>query len=253
MGHILTLIEAINYVDVTQPTCDCSCQTYEPTSKPSPAKSTNPKPNSRPTPTPSHLPSPLPTPSNRRLEDMSDDKEWDIKEEVDSEEVVSLAPTEEDGSHLLESIGQVRVDGGKEKASSRSLKHKTPPSRQKSDDSTRKPTISPPPTLTENLICEWNWLTMSSGTWCSANNARTTKYYIYDKSGTRLLQSGTMCGGMTTLSCWMTLPPEGDYIIRLAGKMNALGGASTVDFCGRTCKMVFLFIILMKDNLNVYL
>jgi hypothetical protein len=105
------------------------------------------------------------------------------------------------------------------------------------DDGTHRPTVSPPPTLALNPYTNshWEWLTMSSAparAWCSGSDdmTRGTMYYIYDKTGTRLLQSGTSCQS-TSLACWMILPPDGDYILRIGGALDK-DGTFSASFCG---------------------
>jgi hypothetical protein len=109
------------------------------------------------------------------------------------------------------------------------------------DDKTRQPTLTQSPTLALSPYTDdhWEWLTMKSSTakaWCSGSDdmTRGTMYYIYDKSGTRLLQSGTKC--ITgDLRCWMVLPPGGDYILRIGGALDK-DGTFSATFCGYPSK-----------------
>lgn len=76
--------------------------------------------------------------------------------------------------------------------------------------------------------------------WCGLGNTGT-KYYIYDKTGTHLLQSGTKCIG-GTIKCWMVLPPNQDYILRIGGALDPARAGFTASFCGYACKLFLLLL-----------
>lgn len=128
-----------------------------------------------------------------------------------------------------------------------SAENKRPTTRKlkSGDDGTHRPTISSAPTLTwvPYTNVNWEWLQMTSGNskaWCNGKKdmTRGTLYYIYDKTGTHLLQSGTMCSDLASLKCWMVLPPNGDYILRIGGALDSNRANVGADFCGHTRKFL---------------
>jgi hypothetical protein len=197
---------------LTNTSCDCDCQTTRPTPKPTPQEKPQPRPDANvypptasPTQSPTVSPTLSPTSSRRALLSSSSPHNDTVNGPHD--------PT-----HPL--TGR-QLKGG--------------------DDSTHRPTISPAPTLALQPYTSdhWEWLTMttSGNAWCTGNDntMRGTKYYIYDKSGTHLLQTGSACA-VTNVQCWMVLPPNGDYILRIGGALDVDRGSFGATFCGYPCK-----------------
>jgi hypothetical protein len=201
-NHDLSLTEGKHVL--TDTTCDCDCQTTRPTPKPTPQEKPPPSPPSDPTVSPTTA-TPTPSPSSHRRKLISSPHDANVND---------------NDTH-------------------RQLKGRD-------DDKTHRPTISPAPTLglLPYTADHWEWLTMttSGNNWCTTyeNVMRGTKYYIYDKSGTHLLQSGTACA--TSVQCWMVLPPNGDYIMRIGGALDADRGSYGATFCGYPCTLLPLLL-----------
>lgn len=209
----LSLVSATNIV--ANETCDSGCQKFEPTMRPTPAK---PKPDRTPDfKHPTSLPTMAMAPADaRRLdEELSHDEltlEW--RDEMAPDASLSAAEALAPQTPL------------------RQLKKSKQPS-------TQHPTISPAPTLldNQNAFDHWEFLKLidgGSGNWFSPFG-RSTEYYISDIHGKHLFKSGTKCAnGALTLSCWQTLPPTGEFILRIGGNMNTNVASHTANFCGKT-------------------
>lgn len=103
-----------------------------------------------------------------------------------------------------------------------------------SKDNTQAPTISPAPTIETSMsIHPWQELrliTSGSADWFEAQH-KGTSYYIADKSGRRLLSTGTLCPWETTLAyktCWEDYP-DGEYVLRVGGGLDRI--AQSFQFC----------------------
>lgn len=114
------------------------------------------------------------------------------------------------------------------------VKPKSSPRRElKGKDTTASPTISPAPTLAQSDVEEWNYVVLSTDSepWFEEQH-RGTNYYVTDSSGRKLITTGTGCGTDVN-TCWTDLP-DGEYILRVSGALNAYAGDHVWAFCGRT-------------------
>ena len=110
----------------------------------------------------------------------------------------------------------------------------------KGKDSTHAPTVSPAPTVdVTNSHVAWQELALvtQGKDWFDAQH-KGTSYYISDKSGHRLLSTGTLCPwelNPSTKTCWEEYP-DGDYILRVGGALDR-DTTHTFRFCKATNDM----------------
>jgi hypothetical protein len=208
----LSLVSATHIV--ANETCDSGCQKFEPTMRPTPAK---PKPDRTPdSKSPTPMPTTMPPTDARRLD-----------EELSQDELTSGWRDEMAPDASLSAKEALAAE-----SPPRQLKKSKQPS-------THHPTISPAPTLVDNQNAydHWEFLKLiddGTGNWFSPFG-RSTEYYISDIHGKHLFKSGTKCAnGALTLSCWQTLPPNGEFILRIGGNMNTNTATHTANFCGKT-------------------
>jgi len=68
--------------------------------------------------------------------------------------------------------------------------------------------------------------------WFEADGTGTS-YYISDANGDKLISTGTLCGDLLSAECWQVIP-DGTFILRVGGGLDADSGDHTWDFCGKT-------------------
>jgi hypothetical protein len=104
----------------------------------------------------------------------------------------------------------------------------------KGSSHTAHPTISPAPTLeTTGGGSVWQYLLVDGATddWYSPSH-RSTRYYLSDIGGRRLISSGTLCPSdlATSKLCWEDVP-DGEYVLRVGGALNSFSGTHTFKWC----------------------
>eukprot|EP00602_Paraphysomonas_sp_CaronLab_P009013 CAMPEP_0185024520 /NCGR_PEP_ID=MMETSP1103-20130426/7625_1 /TAXON_ID=36769 /ORGANISM="Paraphysomonas bandaiensis, Strain Caron Lab Isolate" /LENGTH=1049 /DNA_ID=CAMNT_0027557515 /DNA_START=348 /DNA_END=3500 /DNA_ORIENTATION=+ len=106
--------------------------------------------------------------------------------------------------------------------------------------STSSPTISPAPTLSQGDTLDWNVMQMATTEpdgWFGVGdykNGTGMSWYIYDGNGKKLIYTGTLCNGLgLSYDCPLVLP-DGDYILRFGGALDAVAGSHSWTFCGRS-------------------
>jgi hypothetical protein len=100
--------------------------------------------------------------------------------------------------------------------------------------STAHPSISPAPTLeTTGGANVWQYILVDGGTddWYVPLQ-RSTRYYLSDIDGRRLISSGTLCPSdlSTSKLCWADVP-DGEYVLRVGGALNSFSGTHTFKWC----------------------
>lgn len=138
----------------------------------------------------------------------------------------------------------------KPKAAPKSAEEESHGRSLKGKSKTSSPTISPAPTMAVGNFLDysavksmttslngWHGYGLKNNTgafWEIYNGNHNSRGTQYSKHGTQLLYRGTICGlGVPMSYCDLELP-DGDYVFRVGGALDADKGDHTWEFCGKT-------------------
>ena len=223
----LSLVSATHVIN--NGTCVSNCQRFQPTPRPTPAKPP-PAPKDDVLP-PTPLPSAVPTgDSSKRL--LQSSSEGGVQEEPGSGSWLDLTAPDEALRGAAQGLGPEMGTMNSH------VLRKLPKS---GGSHTQHPTFSPAPTLLvtgdPGYQGHYEYITLKSSSgnvdWY-APFGRSTKWYLTDIHGKHLIASGTKCSeDAANLYCWLDLPDNGEFILRIGGNENPGSGVHSAQFCHR--------------------